>query len=149
DFGGQADLEAFRAEARAWLEANFPKSLAGKASLVRHEGEIEDNADLKLWHQRIVDRGWGCPTWPTEYGGGGLSAPQARVLNQEMGRSGAFQPLSTGMVIPFAGLTLLGYGSEKQGCDHPPPIWGGAVRWCPGNSEPGAGSDLASLTTGA
>src|SRR5690606_24994039 len=119
------------------------------ASLVLHEGEVEDNADLKLWHQRIVDKGWGCPTWPTEYGGGGLTPQQNRVLIQEMGRVGAFNPLSTGMGIPMVGPTILEYGTEQQKREHIPPICRGEVRWCLGYSEPGAGSDLAALSTKA
>jgi alkylation response protein AidB-like acyl-CoA dehydrogenase len=149
DFGGQSDLDGFRAEARAWLEANFPPSLKGKSALVHTEGVPEDRADLKLWHQRIVERGWGCPTWPAEYGGGGLTPAQGRVLNQEMGRVGAFNPLSTGMGISMVGPTILDYGTEQQKQDHIPPICRGEIRWCLGYSEPGAGSDLAALTTKA
>ena len=72
DFGG-TDLDAFRAEAREWLEANFPTSLANQQTAMIPGDERPDARDGKLWKQRMGDKGWGAPTWPTEYGGGGLS----------------------------------------------------------------------------
>ncbi|WP_372785802.1 acyl-CoA dehydrogenase family protein [Phenylobacterium sp.] len=144
DFGG-SDLDAFRAEARDWLEANFPKSLANQpmAMIPGAEGLTEDG---KLWKQRMADKGWGAPTWPTEYGGGGLSGAEARVLLQEMARVGAENPVA-GMGTSMFGPTLLEYGTEAQKKRHIPPIVRGELRWCQGYSEPGAGSDLASLQT--
>ncbi|HEX3366698.1 acyl-CoA dehydrogenase family protein [Phenylobacterium sp.] len=144
DFGG-SDLDAFRAEAREWLEANFPKSLANAASAMIPGGETLSE-DGKLWKQRMADKGWGAPTWPTEYGGGGLSGAQARVLLQEMARIGAENPVA-GMGTSMFGPTLLEYGTEDQKRRHIPPIVRGELRWCQGYSEPGAGSDLASLQT--
>jgi len=144
DFGG-SDLDAFRAEAREWLEANFPKSLAHKATAMI-PGDEALSADGKLWKQRMADKGWGAPTWPTEYGGGGLSGAQARVLQQEMARVGAENPVA-GMGTSMFGPTLLEYGTEEQKRRHIPPIVRGELRWCQGYSEPGAGSDLASLQT--
>jgi alkylation response protein AidB-like acyl-CoA dehydrogenase len=144
DFGG-SDLDAFRAEAREWLDANFPKSLANQqtAMIPGAEGLTKDG---KLWKQRMADKGWGAPTWPTEYGGGGLSGAQARVLQQEMARIGAENPVA-GMGTSMFGPTLLEYGTEAQKRRHIPPIVRGELRWCQGYSEPGAGSDLASLQT--
>jgi alkylation response protein AidB-like acyl-CoA dehydrogenase len=144
DFGG-SDLDAFRAEAREWLEANFPKSLANQQAAMIPGGEAL-SADGKLWKQRMADKGWGAPTWPTEYGGGGLSGAQARVLQQEMARIGAENPVA-GMGTSMFGPTLLEYGTEAQKRRHIPPIVRGELRWCQGYSEPGAGSDLASLQT--
>ena len=144
DFGG-SDLDAFRAEARDWLEANFPKSLAHAQSAMIPGGE-KPTGDALVWKQRMADKGWGTPTWPTEYGGGGLSGPQARVLQQEMNRVGAENPM-LGMGTSMFGPTLLEYGTEAQKQRHIPPIVRGELRWCQGYSEPGAGSDLASLTT--
>ncbi|HEY8616342.1 acyl-CoA dehydrogenase family protein [Phenylobacterium sp.] len=146
DFGGDVDLEAFRAEARGWLKENFPESLAGKAGLAMAMMEgLKPEGDLKLWKERIGAKGWGTPTWPTEYGGGGLSNAQARVLQQEMARAGAFNPLTFGMGVTMIGPTILDYGTEEQKRKHIPPIVKGEVRWCVGYSEPNAGSDLASL----
>ncbi|THD64744.1 acyl-CoA dehydrogenase family protein [Phenylobacterium sp.] len=144
DFGG-SELDTFRAEARAWLEENFPKSLAFQpvAMIPGAEGLT---ADGKAWKQRMADKGWGAPTWSTEYGGGGLSGAEARVLQQEMARVGAENPVA-GMGTSMFGPTLLEYGTEAQKRRHIPPIVRGELRWCQGYSEPGAGSDLASLQT--
>jgi alkylation response protein AidB-like acyl-CoA dehydrogenase len=91
-------------------------------------------------------KGWGTPTWPAEYGGGGLSRAEARVLAEEMARIGARNPIG-GMGVMMFGPTLLEYGNEAQKKAHIPPIVHGEVNWCQGFSEPGAGSDLASLQT--
>ena len=149
DFGGQ-DLDAFRVEARTWLEENFPASLRRDASAV---GETEASGyiptgDGARWKERLVAKGWGTPTWPTQYGGGGLSRPEARVLAEEMARLGAPNPIG-GMGVIMFGPTLLEYGNEEQKQRHIPPIVKGELRWCQGFSEPGAGSDLASLQTKA
>lgn len=146
DFGSDLDLEEFRAEARAWLEENFPASLRGQTGIA---AQLMDGpaptGDVGLWKQRMGAKGWGTPTWPTEYGGGGLSPQQARVLQQEMAKAGAFNPLMAGMGVTMIGPTILDYGTEEQKQKHIPPIVRGEVRWCVGYSEPGAGSDLASL----
>ena len=146
---GDIDLDAFRAEARAWLDANFPASLKGKAGVVMSGLEGGRPAgDAAAWLKAIGEKGWAAPTWPTQYGGGGLSGRQARVLQQEMARAGAFNPLlGFGMGITMIGPTILDYGTEEQKAQHIPPIVRGDVRWCVGYSEPGAGSDLASLQT--
>jgi len=146
DFGGDLELEDFRAEARAWLEANFPASLKGQAGLmVALMDGPAPTGELGLWKARMGQKGWGTPTWPAEYGGGGLSPQQARVLAQEMARAGAFNPLTAGMGVTMIGPTILDYGTEEQKKKHIPPIVRGEVRWCVGYSEPNAGSDLASL----
>ena len=145
DFGG-GDLDAFRAEARAWLEANFPTSLKGKAGLMMQENGAALSGDADTWRRRMGEKGWGTPTWPKAYGGGGLSAAETKVLQQEMGRIGAWNPIG-GMGTMMFGPTLLEYGNEEQKQRHIPPIVKGELRWCQGFSEPGAGSDLASLQT--
>ena len=131
DFGG-SDLDAFRAEARAWLDANFPKSLANQpmAMIPGAETQTEDH---KAWKQAMAEKGWGTPTWPTQYGGGGLSGPEARVLQQEMDRAGAYNPMM-GMGTSMFGPTLLEYGTEEQKQRHIPPIVKGEIRWCQGYS---------------
>jgi len=144
DFGG-SDLDAFRTEARDWLEANFPKSLANSQSAMIPGGE-KPTGDALLWKQRMAEKGWGAPTWPKEYGAGGLTPAEARVLQQEMNRIGAENPM-LGMGTSMFGPTLLEYGTEEQKRRHIPPIVKGELRWCQGYSEPGAGSDLASLQT--
>jgi alkylation response protein AidB-like acyl-CoA dehydrogenase len=146
DFGGDIDLEAFRAEARAWLEANFPPALKGQGMLAVAERPFV-HPELAAWRKAIGEKGWAAPTWPAEYGGGGLSRDQARILQQEMARIGAFNPLMFGMGITMIGPTILDYGTEAQKKTHIPPIVRGEVQWCVGYSEPNAGSDLASLQT--
>ena len=142
------DAEAFRQDARAWLEANFPRSLNGQGGLMNAEAPMPEEGDYKLWKQRMGAKGWGVPTWPAAYGGGGLTPSQARVLREEMTRIGAWNPIG-GMGVMMFGPTLLEYGNEEQLQRHIPPIARGELRWCQGYSEPGSGSDLASLQTKA
>jgi alkylation response protein AidB-like acyl-CoA dehydrogenase len=138
-------LDAFRKEARGWIEANFPPALKGKENpMATVEGPVELSADEEAWKRAMGEKGWGVPTWPSEYGGGGLSRAEARVLGEEMTRAGAWNPIG-GMGVMMFGPTLLEYGSEAQKKEHIPAIARGEVRWCQGYSEPGAGSDLASL----
>jgi alkylation response protein AidB-like acyl-CoA dehydrogenase len=148
DFGA-AELDAFRAEARGWLEANFPPSLKrNREAPADPEAARPSTEDEELWRKRMGEKGWGTPTWPTQYGGGGLTAAEARVLQGEMERIGAFNPIG-GMGVGMFGPTLLEYGNEAQIAEHIPRIARGEVRWCQGFSEPGSGSDLASLQTKA
>jgi alkylation response protein AidB-like acyl-CoA dehydrogenase len=146
DFGG--DIDAFRADAKAWLEANFPASLKGKSAMAYIEDANPDDSDVKAWTRAMGEKGWGVPTWPEQYGGGGLSPAEARVLQQEMNRIGAWNPVG-GMGTMMFGPTLLEYGNEEQKQKHIRSIARQEVRWCQGFSEPGAGSDLASLSTKA
>jgi alkylation response protein AidB-like acyl-CoA dehydrogenase len=147
DFGGP-DLEGLRTEARTWFEANFPPSLKGKGMMMMREGAGEASADYDAWRKAMAEKGWGVPTWPKEYGAAGLSAAEARVIQQEMQRAGAWNPIG-GMGVMMFGPTLLEYGNDEQKKKHIPPIVKGELQWCQGFSEPGAGSDLASLQTKA
>ncbi len=146
------DLEAFRAEARGWLEANCPLSMRTPVpdDEVVWGGRQErfKNPDSKLWLERMAERGWTVPTWPKEYGGGGLSPAEARVLEEEMRRLDCRSPLQS-FGIWMLGPVLLDYGSEAQKQEHLPKIARGEIRWCQGYSEPEAGSDLAGLKTRA
>ncbi|MDQ2879643.1 MAG: acyl-CoA dehydrogenase family protein [Pseudomonadota bacterium] len=138
-------LDAFRDEARAWLAAHFPPALKGKDNAMSAvDGPTALSPDEEAWKKAMGDKGWGVPAWPADYGGGGLSKAEARVLQQEMDRIGAWNPIG-GMGVMMFGPTLLEYGSEGQKREHIPAIAKGEVRWCQGYSEPGAGSDLASL----
>ena len=150
DFGASdtSELAEFRAEAREWLEKNVPQSLRGAPDMTMEqmEGGVKLTADAELWKQRMGAKGWGTPTWPKQYGGGGLTQAQARVLQQEMARLKVTNPI-VGMGPGMFGSTLLEYGNEAQKQLHLNRISKGEVRWCQGYSEPGAGSDLASLQT--
>jgi alkylation response protein AidB-like acyl-CoA dehydrogenase len=143
DFGAQ-DLTAFRAEVRDFIAANFPPSLKGRPAPEGRELTPEQDA----WRRAMGEKGWGTPTWPAQYGGGGLSRAEARVIAEELAAAGAYNPIG-GMGVIMFGPTLLEYGTEAQKQAHIPPICRGEVRWCQGFSEPGAGSDLASLQTKA
>jgi alkylation response protein AidB-like acyl-CoA dehydrogenase len=106
------------------------------------------NPDSKLWLQRMAQRGWTCPTWPAEYGGGGLSKEQNLILTDELRRINA-RPALSSFGISMLGPVLLEYGTHAQKEEHIPRIVRGEIRWCQGYSEPGAGSDLAALNTRA
>jgi alkylation response protein AidB-like acyl-CoA dehydrogenase len=108
----------------------------------------EEGEDARAWRKAMGAKGWGVPTWPAEYGGGGLSVKQARVLHEEMAKVGARNPIG-GMGVMMFGPTLIEYGTEALKRQHLPGIVNGDVRWCQGYSEPGSGSDLASLQTRA
>jgi alkylation response protein AidB-like acyl-CoA dehydrogenase len=143
----------FRSEVRDWLKENLPPSLAGRAPQAG-EGEPGGGAFQK-WRAALCGKGslcgkgWATPTWPREYGGGGLSPAEARVLREEMRKAGAWNPIGYGMGVRMLGPTLLEYGTEAQKQTHIPLIAAGETRWCQGYSEPNAGSDLASLQTRA
>jgi len=108
-------------------------------------------ADSDKWRQQLAAKGWGIPTWPSEYGGAGLSQKHAQVITEEMTKKGAFNPIPmlAGMGVTMVGPTILEYGTEAQKLRHLPKMASGEIFWCLGYSEPGAGSDLASLTTKA
>lgn len=147
----RSELDEFRAEARQWLEENCPEG----ARNVPHKMDsgfwggrnpVYPSEARKIWFERMSARGWTVPDWPKEYGGGGLNAAQARILKQEMQRIGAVEPLQS-LGIMMLGHALLKFGSEEQKLEHLPKIARGEIRWAQGYSEPGAGSDLASLQT--
>jgi len=145
------DLEAFRTETRAWLEANCPPSMrtpmTGEDDAVWGGRNYEfKNPETKLWLERMGAKGWTAPTWPSEYGGGGLSADENRVLQSELKKIGA-RPALFSFGIWMLGPVLLEYANEEQKKEHLPKIVRGEIRWCQGYSEPGAGSDLAGLQT--
>jgi alkylation response protein AidB-like acyl-CoA dehydrogenase len=106
------------------------------------------NPEAEIWLQRMASRGWTAPTWPANYGGGGLNKEDFLILLGELQRINARPPLG-GMGISMIGPTLLEYGTDEQKARHLPPIIKGELAWCQGYSEPGAGSDLASLRTKA
>ena len=148
DFGGELDV--FRTETRAWLEANCPASmrtpLTGDETPWGGRKFKWKNPDSKVWLDRMAEKGWTAPMWPREYGGGGLSAAEARVLEQELARIKA-RPALFSFGVWMLGPVLLEYANEEQKKEHLPKIVRGEIRWCQGYSEPGAGSDLAGLQT--
>jgi alkylation response protein AidB-like acyl-CoA dehydrogenase len=143
------DLERFRADTREWLSENCPPGARGPGEVYNGSSKIKiRDPDTQLWVERMVAKGWTCPLWPKKYGGGGLSKDQYVVLLEEMRRIDA-RPALAGFGTSMIGPTLLEYGTEEQKLRHLPRIARGEVEWCQGYSEPGAGSDLASLQTRA
>jgi alkylation response protein AidB-like acyl-CoA dehydrogenase len=141
-------LETFRQETREWLDANAPAGMRNTTVHFEDAYEFYLSDDAKLWSERMVEKGWIAPMWPVEYGGGGLSYEENRVLTEEMATL-KILPAATGMGLAMIGPTLLEYGTEEQKQRHLPRITRNEVRWCQGYSEPGSGSDLASLQTKA
>lgn len=147
------NLDTFRQDTRNWLEANCPEDMrqpmrsdedqcwGGRNWVFKSEGQ-------KVWLERMAEKGWTAPRWPAEYGGGGLSGSEAKILGEEMARIGARRPLSS-FGLDMLGPALLLYATEEQKQQYIPDIINGNIRWCQGYSEPNAGSDLASLRTKA
>jgi acyl-CoA dehydrogenase len=148
-----ADLDTFRDETRSWLEANCPAEMRQPMRSEKdacwggRHFEFQSPAQ-KQWLDVMASRGWTVPDWPTEYGGGGLTAAEAKILKEEMAALGCRPPL-TSFGISMLGPALLKYGTEEQKRKYLTEIARGEIRWCQGYSEPGAGSDLAGLQTKA
>ncbi len=144
-----AELADFRAETRAWLQANCPPGARGPGPVPNGSTKIQiTDGDTLLWLERMVERGWTVPNWPKEYGGGGLSSDEYLILLQEMAAINA-RPALSSFGTSMIGPTLLEFGDEAQKLRHLPRIARAEVEWCQGYSEPGSGSDLASLSTRA
>ena len=143
DLNFSPEEAAFREDVRSWLAANLPPDLKEKVASYAHLSKDE----LLRWHRILAKRGWVAPAWPKEWGGTGWNVVQRYIFEEELGYAGA-PPL-----IPF-GLTmcaavLLRFGTEAQKKRFLPRIYDGDDFWCQGYSEPGSGSDLASLKTKA
>ena len=143
-------LDTFRQETRAWLEENCPPSMRTpmpeEETVWGGRNAKFPNPDAKLWLDRMAERGWTAPTWPKEYGGGGLTKEENLVLQQELRRIKA-RPALSSFGLWMLGPALLEFANEEQKKEHLPKIVRGEIRWCQGYSEPGAGSDLAGLQT--
>jgi len=136
-------LEDFRSELVTWLEASCPASLRPGAT------EKASKEERKAWEAAYIERGYTTPTWPSEYGGGGLSKAEAQVLGEELPRHASHVPVASFFGTSMLGPVLLEFGNEEQKKKHLGGITRCEVQWCQGYSEPGAGSDLASLQTRA
>ncbi len=147
DFNFSPEDEAFRGEFRAWLEKNAPKSHDSNSEVLQ-DGEESDFRRRVAWFRKLAAGGWTCISWPKEYGGRGAGILQNIVYSQELSRIGAPTPL-IGMGPGLLGPTLIHWGTEEQKQRYLPKIVKGEEVWCQGYSEPGSGSDLASLQTRA
>ena len=147
-----ADLEQFREDTRQWLKTNAPPQMftpyKSQDELCWGGKKGQYPAEVKRWLAVMAERGWTAPMWPQEYGGGGLSKQEAKILAEEMAKLHLRPPL-IGFGLSMIGPLLLQEGSDELRKQHLPAIIRGEIRWCQGYSEPGAGSDLASLHTKA
>jgi alkylation response protein AidB-like acyl-CoA dehydrogenase len=157
DWTDSSEQRAFRAEVQELIQTRLPERYRDEAAA----GELRERAwetDRKSsdpearraaieWHQALSERGWVAPHWPKEYGGAGLTPMEQFILNQEIARAGA--PAVGGSGVAMLGPTLIVHGTDEQRRRYLPPILAGEVTWAQGYSEPGAGSDLASLQTRA
>src|SRR3974390_3109456 len=134
------DEAAFRTEVRAWLEANLPAALRGRTN-------PPPPAELMPWYRAVSRKGWIAPHWPKQYGGMGATLNEQIIMTEELARVGAPQLPAQG--LNHIGPPLIEFGTEAQKAKPLPPIIAGTVIWAQGYSEPGAGSDLASLATRA
>ncbi len=139
----QPNIEEFRAEVRQFLTESLTPELIKAAEL----GFGISRTDGSSWHQKLYQKGWIAPDWPVEQGGTGWTSTQQHVFSEEMALAGApmLMPFGLGMVGPV----IYTFGTDAQKAQHLPGILDGSVWWCQGYSEPGSGSDLASLKTSA
>jgi alkylation response protein AidB-like acyl-CoA dehydrogenase len=141
-----SSLDVFRDEVRAWLDANCPAAFRTPKQGEQRPAPAAD--ELSRWARALAERGYTVPTWPKEYGGGSFDPRQAAVINEELMRLGTMNPaISFGTMM--LGPVLLEFASHEQKLEHLPKIARAEIRWCQGYSEPGSGSDLASLKTRA
>ncbi|MEL6724206.1 MAG: acyl-CoA dehydrogenase family protein [Pseudomonadota bacterium] len=133
---------AFRAEVRAFIEENYPEDPMGAGSR-----EDLSRDQFLAWHKVLGKKGWAAPAWPTEYGGTGWTSTQRYIWSEENARVDAMMPLPFG--VSMVGPVIYTFGNEEQKARYLPKILSGEEWWCQGYSEPGAGSDLASLKTTA
>ena len=137
-------VASFRLQTRAWLKANCPAGARGHGPVPWGSSKVALEPDARLWLERMAERGWTVPTWPREYGGAELTRDEYTILIEELRRIGARTPL-TGRGVNYIGPTILELGTDDQKGRWLPGIARGQGGWAMGYSEPGAGSDLASL----
>ena len=140
--------EALRGEVRQFLLDNIPEPASSEGPGGARENE-EDFENAVQFNRKLADRGWIAPAWPKEYGGLGASIYEQIVFNEEFGYHGAPDTGTRGFGVGMIGPTLIIHGSDEQKADYLPKITSGEHIWCQGYSEPGSGSDLASLQTRA
>ncbi len=146
DFNFSPEDETFRTQLRAWLEAN-KKFAPPPSNIMADEGAGDWEARVS-WHKKLNEGGWVAVNWPKEYGGRGATVMQRLIFREELNRLGLNEPF-IGMGISLLGPTLMHWGTEEQKKHHLTRILKGEEVWCQGYSEPGSGSDLASLSTRA
>ena len=144
DFRDSPDQAAWRGEVRTFLEKEKP---AGTEAMTPAEMAEQGRERFREWRQKLANKGWVAPAWPKEYGGAGLGVMEQFIMNEEFAEARAVQV--GGMGTAMIGPTIIIHGNEEQRKEHLGAILRGEVQWCQGYSEPGSGSDLASLQTRA
>ena len=143
-----SETTEFRDETRAWLQENCPPGARGPGVIPWGSRKVELPADSRIWLENMAVKGWTVPTWPKAYGGAELDSAQYLILLEELQRIDARSPL-IGRGVNYIGPTILEFGTDEQKARWLPGMARGDGGWCMGYSEPGAGSDLASLSTKA
>lgn len=143
-----SETTEFRDETRAWLQENCPPGARGPGVIPWGSRKVELPADSRIWLENMAAKGWTVPTWPKAYGGAELDSAQYLILLEELQRINARSPL-VGRGVNYIGPTILEFGTDEQKARWLPGMARGDGGWCMGYSEPGAGSDLASLSTKA
>jgi alkylation response protein AidB-like acyl-CoA dehydrogenase len=143
-----SETAKFRVDTRAWLQINCPPGARGAGVIPWGSRKVELPTDCRIWLENMASKGWTVPTWPTAYGGAALNSAQYLILLEELRRINARSPL-IGRGVNYIGPTILEFGTDEQKARWLPGMARGDGGWCMGYSEPGAGSDLASLSTKA
>ena len=141
DLAFSADDLSFRDQVRDFIQAEYDPDLRQMMSQTK-TGYLDKAGQIR-WQKKLFSRGWVAPDWPQEHGGPGFSATQRYIFNMEMALAGA--PTSSPMGLKMVAPVIMAFGSEEQKQRHLPPILSSDIWWCQGYSEPGSGSDLASL----
>ena len=149
EFKDAPEEAAFRVEVKSFIQQNLPQRWRDSEESEEYGAlpDPERQAFMGQWRKAVASRGWIAPHWPKEYGGAGMTAGEQFIFNEEMAEVRA--PLVGGSGLSLIGPILILYGTDEQKAEHLPKITSGEVTWCQGYSEPGAGSDLASLQTRA
>ena len=147
DFKDTGEEAAFRSTVQEFIGSEYEPRRQQIREEARGAAMFDRTPSMRAWEGELAQRGWIAPAWPEQYGGAGLSVMQQFIFNEEMAEARAPRP--GGIAIGMAGPTIITIGTEEQQAEHLPPILSGEAIWCQGYSEPGSGSDLASLQTRA
>ena len=141
DLAFSEEDKAFQREVRDWIAENYDEDLRRQMSQSKN-GYLDKAGQVK-WQKKLAARGWAATNWPVEYGGTGFTPSQAYIFNMEMSLAGV--PTSSPMGLKMVAPVIMAFGTDEQKAQHLPPIINSDIWWCQGYSEPGSGSDLASL----
>ena len=147
EFKDNGEEATFRTVVRDFIGSEYEPRREQIRTEGRQAAMFDRTPSMRAWEGELAQRGWIAPAWPEQYGGAGLSVMKQFIFNEEMAEARAPRP--GGIAIGMAGPTLITIGTEEQQAEHLPPILSGEAIWCQGYSEPGSGSDLASLQTRA